>query len=233
MVNPSGIALPPDTLHIWTAELNRQHDTSWQTLSPDEQARAARFIHETIRRRFIAARGMLRAVLSQYLNVPPDAIPFVYGQRGKPTVPGTRLSFNLSHSENLALLGIVSAREIGVDVEQRRSIPEMPTMARDYFSPLEQTTLFDFPPEQRDEAFLACWTRKEAYIKAVGEGFALPLRDFDVSLASDVPPRFLRIKDDDPSRWTLIHLEPAPGYIGAACVERLPQAASIEYFHFG
>lgn len=220
-------------IYIWTGDfdhLDTHRDDFWQTLSPDERARAVRLIDETVRARFIAGRGMLRAVLSQYLGVQAQAIPFEHGKRGKPIVPGTRLRFNLSHSENLALLGIVTGHEIGVDVERLRHIPEMTTMARDYFSPVEQQALFNLPQDQRDDAFLRCWTRKEAFIKAVGEGFALPLADFDVTLAPDDPPRLLRIKDGDPSQWALLHLEPAPGYVGAVCVEGLP--APVEHFNF-
>lgn len=212
--------MPPGEVHIWTAAVDRlvhRQSTFRQTLSPDEQARADRFVSDEVRTRFVVARGILRDILSRYLVQPPVDLQFVYGRRGKPMLPGTDLRFNLSHSENVVLLGITWGCEIGVDVERIHPIPQMETMARDHFSSYERQMLFSLPSDQRETAFFACWTRKEAYIKAVGDGFALPLTGFDVTL--DASPRLLRADGDDPARWSLYAIEPMPSYIGAVCLE--------------
>lgn len=183
-------------------------------LSDDEHIRAARLLTDDLRAKYIVGRGFLRHTLGQYLNTP---IMFHYGKRNKPTISG--ISFNLSHSEDVLLLAITSGEVLlGVDVEAMRPMKEMPTVARDNFSPHEYQQWSALPQEKRPAAFYTCWTRKEAYIKAVGDGFALPLDAFDVTFTPEEPPRLLRAEGDDPARWSLYHLEPAAGYVGALCI---------------
>ena len=215
--------LDPNTIHLWQARfsqlLPRLHDFQ-HTLSTHEQARAKRFLSDDVRQQFILSRGLLRDVLSRYLDFPPEDLEFNYGQRGKPSLKhDTSLQFNLSHSGDVVILGVVRDHQIGVDVEHLHHIPEMATMARDHFSQAEQGVLFSLPSEQQQTAFFTCWTRKEAYIKATGDGFSMPLRDFDVSLRPGQPPCILRAEGDDAAHWQLHHLEPYPGYVGAVCVE--------------
>jgi 4'-phosphopantetheinyl transferase len=214
--------LTPDSVHVWTIFVDRfapRRAEFEATLSPDERQRAARFVVEEPRLRFIIARGALRTILAGYLDVAPEDIQFAYGEHGKPSLPDSDLRFNLSHSDNVILIGVTQNHDIGVDVEHIHAIPEMSIMARDNFSLYEQGTLFKAPEQERERAFFACWTRKEAYIKATGDGFSMPLRDFDVTLLPGEPPRILRANGDDPARWSLVHLEPDVDYIGAICVE--------------
>lgn len=189
--------------------------TSFTLLSAEEQARAARFVVESARERFILGRGFLREALAPYTGQPPAALTFTYGARGKPLLAHSPLHFNLAHSGDVLLLALTDVGDIGVDVEQIRPLPHLHTMAHDNFSPAEIAAVLALPHEQQPTAFFTVWTRKEAYIKATGDGFRRPLASFDVSL--DDPPRLLRAEGDDPARWTLLHVDPAPGYIGAVC----------------
>ena len=219
--------LPSNTVHLWTGQFDRLHTKRAEfesLLTDDERKRAERFISDMVRDKFILARGWLRTVLSQYLDQSPESIVFTYGKRGKPSIHNSDIHFNLSHSDNVLMLGVIKDREIGVDVEQIHPQPNMALIAHDNFSAKEFTALYELPETERLHAFYNCWTRKEAYIKAVGDGFALPLQDFDVTLKPDTPPRFLRIKDDDPAKWSLLHIDTLDDAIGAVCVKgAMPQ----------
>jgi 4'-phosphopantetheinyl transferase len=186
--------------------------------------RARRFVFEQHRHHFIAGRGLLRLILGRYLEIEPDRLQFEYGPQGKPELTGaaasSRLTFNLSHSGGLALYAVTYSRQIGVDVEAVRQLEDMEMMAYRFFSATEHTALMTLPPEERPVGFFNCWTRKEAYIKAVGDGLMYPLHKFDVSLQPGRPAELLRVQNDPAavSRWSLQHLEPAPGYVGALAV---------------
>lgn len=215
------MTFPPNTVHLWVADFDQlapQYDHFLTLLSTDEVARMTRFISEDVQRRFGLARGMLRTVLARYVGDDADALRFDYGERGKPSLIGSDVQFNLSHSANKVIIGLIRHRHIGVDVEQVSPLPAMATMAHDNFSAHEFKTLYDLPEAERLPSFYRCWTRKEAYIKAVGDGFALPLQDFDVTLKADDAPKFLRIKDGSPADWSLLHLDLGDSYIGAVCV---------------
>jgi 4'-phosphopantetheinyl transferase len=217
-------------------------------LAADELARADRFRFDRHRRRFAVGRGRLRELLGGYLGVAPAVLAFGYGEKGKPVLAGPPaavgggLAFNLSNSHELALVAVAAggeprggagadpgggaapgarpAIELGVDVEHLRPMPDALAIAERYFSPAERRVLAAVPAAQRDEAFFNCWTRKEAYLKAIGDGLSVPLDRFDVTLAPGQPARFLAL-DGDPgraARWSLFHLRPAPGYVGALAV---------------
>ncbi|MDX1994665.1 MAG: 4'-phosphopantetheinyl transferase superfamily protein [bacterium] len=207
-------------LDLWTARFSDLLPRLTQLealLTPDEHDRAGRFKFAEARQRFVMARGMLRLALGQQLDLPPAELRFTYGTRGKPTLSGAAAHFNLAHSGDVLLLGVTDAGAIGVDVEQLRPLPHLVRMAHDNFSPGEAAALFALPPEQQETVFLHIWTRKEAFIKATGDGFKCPLASFDVAL--DLPARLLRVEGDDASRWSLMHLDPAAGYVGAACIQ--------------
>lgn len=181
--------LGANEIHLWRVNLNQPAEvyrTCFGTLTPDERERAGRFCFDRHRRQFVIARGALRSVLSQYLDRPPSQLRFVYSSFGKPEVEGEegrgRLRFNLSHAEGVALIALTCGREVGVDVEVvREEFPGM-EIAEGYFSAREVETLRSLPEEARTAAFFLYWTRKEAYIKALGEGLSHPLRQFSVSL---------------------------------------------------
>jgi len=186
--------------------------------------RARRFVFEQHRRHFIVGRGLLRLILSHYLEIEPGRLEFEYGPQGKPELAGaaasSELNFNLSHSGGLALYAVTYNRQIGVDIEAIRQLEDMEAIAYRFFSAAEYTALMALAPEERPVGFFNCWTRKEAYIKAVGDGLMYPLEKFDVSLQPGQAAKLLRVQNDPAavSRWSLQHLEPAPGYVGALAV---------------
>jgi len=206
-------------VHVVAASLDDLPPAMPLWLCPDEKERAARFHFERDQRRFAAARGMLRALLGRYLGVDPSVLVFDYGRYGKPALasPWPGLRFNVSHSGGLALFAFATDHEIGVDIEQERALPEMDSIAERNFSPLENAALRRLAEPERRRAFFRCWTRKEAFIKAVGDGLSHPLDAFDVTLAPQEPARLLRVAGDPeaPQRFRLEGLEPAEGFAAA------------------
>jgi 4'-phosphopantetheinyl transferase len=222
------LTLRRDEVHVWRAELAldpADFIKLQETLAPDERERAARFRFLKDRQRFIAARGVLREVLARYLNQDPARLEFCYGPSGKPTLAAGmgagELRFNLSHSHGLALYAITRRREIGVDLEYVRPQLAEEQIAERFFSRHEVEALRALPASIQPEAFFHCWTRKEAYIKARGEGLAVPLDSFDVSLAPGEPPALLSVRSDprEAARWSLETLSPGSGYVGAVAAE--------------
>jgi 4'-phosphopantetheinyl transferase len=221
------VNLPSSHVHVWLVSLDQLCVSQpMQTLSEEELARADRFHFRRDGERFIVCRGVLRKILSLYLRVEPCRLRICYGPYGKPYLEEEaekdRLQFNLSHSRGLALYAFTRGSEIGVDLEYIRRMPDFHQIAARFFSQNENSALNALPESQRQEAFFNCWTRKEAYIKAIGNGLMHPLNSFDVSLAPGKPARLLKVEGDpqEASRWSLKSLNPAPGYIAALAVAR-------------
>ena len=218
--------LGPGEIHVWRVPLEGTPDAvdgrsadAERLLSPDERDRAARFALPHLRSRWVAARTALRTILGSYLDRPPASLAFAIGARGKPSLEGP-LHFNLAHSGDLALVAVTSAAPIGVDLEQVRPVREAEAIARRFFSPDECADLAAVSHPDRDYAFLSCWTRKEALLKASGEGLALPLDRFRVSVIPGAPARLLSVAGDETAAraWWLAHLDPAPGFVGAVAL---------------
>ncbi len=209
-----------DEVHSWCVSLDVPPETSaglYATLTNDERNRSARLRFERDRRRFVVARGVLRKLLGRYLGIPPGSVRFVYNAFGKPELSpelGGRLKFNLSHSADLALIAIAVDAEIGVDLEFIREQSDWAEIARCFFSAAERDRLNRLPSHLYPQAFFSCWTKKEAYVKARGEGLAIPLTSFSVPLLDGTPTDAVLAR-----RWSLYTLQPAPGYIGALAVE--------------
>ena len=225
---PERLGLRDNEIHVWRAWLDltpADFESVANALTPDEQARAARFISPRHGRRFSAARGVLREILSRYLDRNPSQLQFCYGPSGKPALaPGSgmdELRFNLSHSHGLALYAVTRAREVGVDVERIQPQLAEEQIAERFFSPGEVAELRALPPSVQAEAFFNCWTRKEAYIKARGEGMAIPLNSFDVSLAPGAPAALLSVRRDleECARWSLRAVASSAGYAAAIAAE--------------
>ena len=217
------IPLPPDEVHIWTAsrDAGPAEVAAYRTLLTDEeQRRADRFVQPVDRRRFAVVRGRLRTILGHYLDQPPDLIEFTSNPHGKPGVEGTALRFNLSHSGTTMLVALTMSRELGVDIEQVRPDFGGEAIARRFFAPGEVEALLGLPPADRTLAFFQGWTRKEAYIKAVGKGLAMPLDEFEVEIHPDRPASLLATLSDplEAGRWTLVELAAPSGYVAALCV---------------
>ncbi len=213
---------------MWRSALDLGEEESAmlaKTLAPDELDRAARFRFPRDRERFIAARGVLREILARYLDEDPAALQFCYAPHGKPELApnsaGQGLRFNLSHSHGFALYAVSLRRELGIDLERIRTNFRWESMARRFFSAEENRALDSVPPEMKYEAFLTCWTRKEALIKARGGGLSIPLDGFSVSLVPDEPEVWLNTEDDplEASRWRLVPLAPWSGFVAALAAE--------------
>jgi len=224
----TGLKLEPGRIHLWSIRLDppaERVERLGRFLAADEWERANRFRFEKHRRQYAVGRGALRALLAAYLDIPPERVQFTYGPRGKPFLApplgAAGLQFNLSNSNELALAGFVLGAEIGVDVEHLRPMPDCEQIAERFFSQSEREVLRGIPAPRKVEAFFNCWTRKEAYLKAVGEGLAVPLDSFDVTLAPGDPPRMLTLEGDPEraGRWSFHHFRPAEDYIGAVAIE--------------
>jgi 4'-phosphopantetheinyl transferase len=225
---PTRLTLSSAEVHVWRAPLDSDVSCVERlqgTLSADELHRAARFHFPRDRRRFIVARGVLRDILGRYLGVHPSELCFRYSSYGKPALrhvaDGQELRFNVSHSHELALFAVTHMGEVGIDIEYMRTDFTCERIAERFFSPHERACLRALPAGVKHEAFFSCWTRKEAYIKAHGEGLSLPLDQFDVSLAPGEPAALLATRSDpqEASRWSMRAFTPAPGYVAALAVE--------------
>jgi len=237
MNDPGDIAdhleLVDGEIHVWRASLNLSEallERLYRTLSPDEQRQAGQFRFREHRDRFVAGHGILRDILARYLEVRPDRVGFGYASHGKPYLEepraGQDIRFNMSHSQMLGLFAITLGREVGIDVEQIREGFANDSIAEQFFAPREIRMLRSLPEHLQAEAFFTCWTRKEAYIKARGEGLSLPLDQFCVSLVPGEPAALLSTSqalDEDLAqavRWSFCELSPYPGYAAALVVER-------------
>jgi 4'-phosphopantetheinyl transferase len=222
---PTTLDLPGDQVQLWRVRLAWPEDQvqRWATtLAEDERARAAQFHFEVHRRRFQVAHGALRLILGLYLRRLPADIAFRKSDHGKLELAEDvdDLRFNLSHAADGALLGVTRGRDLGVDLENLRMIPDLEGLAQQFFAPGEVADLLAVPHPERGLAFFRCWTRKEAYIKALGLGLACPLDRFRVSLAPAEGTRLLEVDGSaaEAARWVLREVIPWPGYIGCVAV---------------
>jgi 4'-phosphopantetheinyl transferase len=222
---PDSYALEPDAVHVWRIALSASPPdagSAWSVLSPDEYARARRFFFEPDRSRYVISHRALRLLLGRYLGVEPAAITFRRGDHGKPALDNDAdLRFNLSTSHQMALLAVTTRREVGIDIEYEREDFADKDAARRFFSPREIAALNTVPPEMYTEAFFNCWTRKEAYIKAIGLGLSMPLDQFSVSLRPGEPAQLLEVigQPGELERWSMSNLEPGESYAAALVVE--------------
>ena len=214
-------------IHVWRVSLAQTESclqSLQQTLSTDERTKADRFRFPKDRSQFIVSRGALRAILSRYLNISSHILRFDYNPYGKPSLivaqGGNTLRFNLSHSRGLALIALTKNRDIGVDIEGINPNFSCLEIAEKFFSPLENSVLRSLPEHLQATAFFTCWTRKEAYIKAVGKGLSIPLNQFDVSLAPGEPAALLNVEGnpEEASKWSLIELFPSSDMVAAVAV---------------
>jgi len=224
------IAIPDlheDRIQVW--RLNLDQDAAGAEhlralLSDDERARADRFYFPHLRAYYTLVRGALRILLGGVSGREPAKLEFAYAQHGKPYLPGSEVQFNVSHSGALGLIALARGRRIGVDVERIRNMDDSEAIARRFFAPAEVAEYLSLPADQRPAAFYSCWTRKEAFIKAVGDGLSFPLHQFTVSLKPGNPARVLTVENDPKAarRWQLVALDPGEGY-AAALIAELPE----------
>lgn len=226
ILNPS--PLTEDVVHVWQAfppDMTSRVDDFRRLLSSEELQRADRFRFEKDRNQFTIARALLRTLIGKYLGDNPASIQFRFSDKGKPSVAGQNesgLQFNVAHSGDVILLAFARARRLGVDVEQVQADFATDEVAERFFSQAERKSLRTLSPAVRSAAFFRCWTRKEAYIKATGDGLSLGLDQFDVTLLEEEPAKLLASRPDprEAERWTMHHLNVKPGHAAALVCER-------------
>jgi len=214
---------PAEIVDVWRIDLDASaelRDRLWPILAEDERDRARRFHLARDAHRFVVAHGALRTIVAACLGCAPADVAFVTGSHGKPEVAGGDLRFNLSHSGALALCAVSAGARVGVDVECLRGDVATDEVARAFFSVAENAALSALPATLRSAAFFACWTRKEAYVKARGDGVSARLESFDV-LVPGTAAVTLRTRPDgaEAARWRVVDLDAGAGYVGALAVE--------------
>lgn len=221
--------LGSDDIHIWCTSLDQsvpQIEKLSQKLSQREHKRAEQFHFAKDRQRFVISHGILRTLLGYYLKIESSKVEYRYGKRGKPMLTQSpcksTIFFNLSRSEDLALYAFTRGNEIGVDIEYIRDFSEMNQVIEQFFSRKENELFSELPKNIKREAFFNCWTRKEAFVKALGEGLYLSLDKFDVSPAPGEPVELLRVEGcpGEVSKWSIRELNPAYGFAAAFAVKK-------------
>lgn len=230
--SPAGDFLPVDEeIDVVVTRLEVKAEAvhaSAALLSDAERQRASRFVFDRDRSRYIVARAWLRRLLAERLGVEPESVKFAYGPHGKPALSrrfaDAALYFNVSHSEDVAVYTFSRGREIGIDVEAVRELRDADDLAARFFSRRENEAYLALDPRDRPLGFFNCWTRKEAFIKALGDGLYYPLDRFDVSLAPGEPSKILRVEDTpgDECGWCMESFSPAPGFVAAVVTESAP-----------
>lgn len=216
-------ALGSDEVHLWSMDLAAPAwpaDPAAHWLDTNERERAARFHFDMHRRRYVAAHVRMRAVLGAYVGASPETLRFEHEERGKPRLAAAAgaepapcgITFNLSHSEDQGLLAIARGVTLGADIEVQRHLHDLEALARSHFTARELGELHDLPEARRHDGFFAAWTRKEAYVKALGAGLSVPLDSFDVALHPDRPAALRSIdgSEDTARAWTLWAGRPTP-----------------------
>jgi len=215
-------SLLPDRIHIWLFRLedpDRAYPVWERSLSVVERERSKQYKFESDRLRFIARRGLLRQLLGRYSGIPPAGISYQIDPYGKPSLPSSPFSFNLSSSQDRIAFAFSLGKDIGVDIECVRPLPDLIRVAERWFSQHELTGLLDLPMDLQLEAFYHVWTQKEAFMKARGQGLSYPLHDFSVSVDPGQPGRLLSIKEDleQAAHWKMATTAET-GWRAAVCV---------------
>jgi 4'-phosphopantetheinyl transferase len=207
--------------HVWIGG-ERDDARARAMLSDDELARASSFVSDVHRNRYLAGRLALRELLGRYLNRSPSDLRFAYSYYGKPELPGETLRFNVAHSDDVAIIGLTEQDRVGVDVERVRDLHDLDVVADAVFSERELAVFHALPDSSKTRAFFNCWTRKEAFVKAVGDGLSHRLDAFEVTLRPGEEARLLEVEGstDAAATWSLFDLSPMDGWVGAVAVER-------------
>lgn len=228
--------------HIWLANLDLstvEIERLTTFLSPDEIARANKFKFNRDKKKFIAARGILRKLLANYLQITANNVEFGYGERGKPNLAPSMLDrylqFNLSHSQDYALYGFTRHCSIGVDLEHLRSLDDAAKIAQRFFSAAESALISSLTGEEQTRVFFQLWTAKEAYLKATGEGLAGLLDEVEISMTPESPESsvtLISVQGDrqNTANWSMTSFIPATDYVATVAIEKPVAQQQIEFF---
>lgn len=226
-----------DEIHVWVAVLDFSEDKLadfYKTFSEHEQTRAKHFHFEKDRKRFIGARGVLRTLLSQYIIGDPKNIQFTYSSHGKPAlVNDPSLRFNVSHSQNVALFAFSKQYELGVDIETMEKSREIVAIAKRFFTANESKLIDHLKGKAQNQAFFNGWTRKEAFLKALGMGLSYPLKQVEVTMSPEDPAKFIALYDKNLNMndWSLYNLKYTDNFAAALVVKGIPNRISLFKFH--
>lgn len=232
---PKNLSLQREEIHVYKTDLKcsvSKAECFYLTLSDDERKRADQYKFENDRIHFISARAILREIIGRYLALKPSEILFSYNSYGKPYLIHKILNFNLSHASYLAVYIFANSKQVGIDIEKIRPFPGFMNIAKRFFSEQENIDLHSIPGDQQLEAFFKCWTRKEAFIKAIGNGLSFPLNQFDVTLLPNEPARVRNIngKNESVDLWSMSSINPTPDHVGAFLFENNIKDTKISYF---
>lgn len=220
----ASLPLGEGEISVWFAALD---ELAWGAgeiesfLSIEERERAKRYVFEADGRRFAVGRAVLRIILGHHISLRPAEITFRYNTHGKPVLDDYELSFNMSRCAGRAVYALTCGRSIGVDIERERDITQMDQLAKRIFSEYEYERFYALPLNIRRNHFFTSWTRKEALVKAMGEGLSAPLHMFDVSASSNGSPDKIRVIDDSQRdrRWAICDVGQDEGYRVAVAAE--------------
>lgn len=224
---PDPLHIEPSLVHVWRVvhPLENKIDSHQSMLSPEENRRATKYHQQHDADRYIQNHIVLRRTLSEYLDIPPENVVFETNQIGKPSLINSqnpqRINFNISHSGNLLLIAITLQRQVGIDVELIKPLPDMDSMVELYFSQSENSSFSALPDKEKIRAFFSAWTRKEAILKLIGEGLQLPPDGVEVSLNPEDPLPWSSVRENAYSQknYQLFSFQPAEGYQAALAVE--------------
>lgn len=216
--------IPANEIHIYRSVLEKHKPELKRfevILSSDELEKANRYKFENDRNNYIVCRAILRNIIGSYLSLDPSEVTFSYSEKGKPYIKGNNIKFNLAHSKGFAVYAFALENEIGIDVEYLKAIPDAIKIAERYFSEYEIDELKKTDTAKIENLFFICWTRKEAFIKAIGEGLSYPLTDFSVPLKPGEEPKLLRIKNNscEVQNWSLYNIDVIRNYTSALAVK--------------
>lgn len=216
-------ALGRGVVAVWSVWIGGtpDHEHALTVLAGDELARASSFVDDVHRNRYVAGRLALRELLGRYLDLAPSEVRFGYGHHGKPEVPGATLRFNVAHSGDVAVIGLTEQDRLGIDVEEVRPLDDIDGVARSVFSRRELDVFHALADASKVQAFFNCWTRKEAFVKAEGDGLSRPSDAFDVTLRPGEQARLLELEGSTArtATWSLLDFCPMDGWVGAVAVE--------------
>jgi 4'-phosphopantetheinyl transferase len=227
-IPPTLLSIDSGQVHVWRIrlDLNNPDQTKFLSiLSKNEVEKAEKFHFEADRIRYLVIRGALRVLLGKYGGEDPGSLEIAYSHSGKPYLSNKgnikNILFNTSHAGEIGLIAVAVDRQVGVDLELIRQDKSIKSISKRFFTPEETAQLLALPELLQQEGFFTCWTRKEAFVKASGEGLSIPLNQFQVSFYPNDTPRLLSVRKEtgEAGRWSMFHLDPGTNYVGALVVE--------------